>query len=986
MADRNTVNQTENNMQGNNTNPAANRENVPDGSMTIGNTGEVTAARGGSVSKELREHREGRNADVKINIVKNDGVVVGYMVINEYSEAGRVSHITAKQSFDGHIETATFDVNFIDVSQACRYTDIGLFLSALCVENLKETDLYQKLINYIDRIYSLSGLNLGDDIKNSIISACISGLRQSGGKLLRERNYLGSALMAKSLIEGCRKINLDAPVENKGNHADNAGVKDKNTPTPQGNNTTDQKPQGNNTADQTPQGNNTANQTPQGNNTADQTPQGNNTANQTLQGNNTANQTLQGNNTANQTAQREKTLDEYKKDDGNFHRASINRVERYLRGKGKKDFFVFLSAVTTCLDAEGKPKKTLEYDIAVKLHKLLKSRGIGSFWWEDSKLPTDWYISAKIATGLVTSSVFVGLAFDTAVLDKGNKYIYKCLNEKENVPNCFFYEFETFRSFCSNKTGENKDSNVEQFVKPFKSVLPSKRHQLFFVPDDERAIDFDESVFNNKDILQRISFSNDDSQKENIVIQILAKIGQILFFNKKEYKDANRSWKRSDHFRRNNAGISEEEWFSTLTAEERKFVSANIYNDDKETMELFAPLDVKDDKDLTEDTCAVSSDYFFEYSIVNKDGQNAKKQFTLFPRQGQDRNGNIIWELCAVIKDWSYAQVDADDILSRTHQQKLTAEERNNLTEKYKLLGFDEVTIYSDTEKIKTIKRAEYLNRGIAEFAIDMGSTNGRLVFRQNGKGAVKEYYFFVDFFYKKIRYYKLRKKPFSNSSEIVMLSKDKIPVKVDVRRHQSNMAIFRDSQLYLGMSGVTIGNGDRIKVERSGEYCLVPSGKDKAYYLFLQNNPIKGKDLPIKSKKLRCPYCGRFLSDSRTKANNPDYCVPRVDGDKFFCTHNFIYKFFAPMELGGITTKDFSPTDGKALGPKLEEFDREIQNNTSLQIRLPDKIDSGAIISLVGISKSGKSTFISELFSSQNQDDSFIVSSPIASKIPGCI
>lgn len=423
--------------------------------------------------------------------------------------------------------------------------------------------------------------------------------------------------------------------------------------------------------------------------------------------------------------------------------------------------------------------------------------------------------------------------------------------------------------------------------------------------------------------------------------------------------------------------------------------------------------------DLPEDACAVPSDYHFEYAVRDEQGFSAKRHFTFFPESYCDQNGAIRWRIKAVIKDWNYAFI-ADERL-RKEAFGIKDEEGEfaipeEVLKSYPLIQYKDVSFGLGGNELQSIDYKEYSKAIVGNGTITVWDENiskshgfndicGTLNFPGHGKPK-KSYYFDIIFAPKRIVFYRIEP---SEEGKVSFVIKDKqkavenICVKVAVASsadHQS-YACLKDDQcniccLVKELEGQTFDSGF--------SYSLRPYSGYEKYYVFLEEREEGKADgqnaKNAKPSLRRCPLCGKFLT---TDIKADDRCYPFSEGGgkgELFCQHNYVHAYWdskahnrneqnikkgQPQNDNGsqdgfgniikieLSKDNNAETKENAIDKEKDAAQREFaiepipkaDPGQKYRLTLPKGLaqDKVAVVSLLGLSKAGKSTFLSGLF-----------------------
>ena len=650
---------------------------------------------------------------------------------------------------------------------------------------------------------------------------------------------------------------------------------------------------------------------------------------------------------------------------------------------GKQTFVVFISAQSK--NKEGQP--SLEYKVAKRLAKEFEKRRIGYFWWEEAKelriqaykdgkengersIYNEWPISTKIAAGLAFSSVMVALAFDNVTKDGDDKkYQYDSLLDNADS-NGFKYEVAQFSAMT------NDQKKAKEFVegivgdKAFESRCPTKRYLRFFTYGEPKSHQIyknaaGKSIFDNReDIIVSVQGKNADTLAE----EIYKKVSAVIF---------------------EDPAISE-----LVNKRHDNAVAKNYFFPLKEQINLpgdndwkgLSPCPKWNENDLKvnypdEDTESVPSDVFFEYAVIDEEGKSAKNHFTFFPER--DENG---WKMKILIKDWNYAFIEEP---IRKSQKENGTSQKPVPSPQDSLAGFESVTCAMDGAKETAIAlkketqrdaESDYKNFGGGLLTVattyagyeQWKYANGTLCFSKEDSKEERRYYFYIRFLPKRVIKYRIR--TFGQHVHFKLETKLRKPISVEVvlgRNSSASRLCERYPEKHQISKSLTIDGGAITNNPRKRmTFGLRPVGSDADYFVLLEDRSIDSLQT-IDKKVLRCPYCGRPYPCGGEKVS---------DEEKNRCYYNFTYPYYNGAQ-GGEKSKqneNVSDSSGQGISKMFQQMFRQISDKDATQIftfctelkrnvkpmKVPEGIKEGAVISLAGVSGSGKTTFLSALFS----------------------
>ncbi len=658
-----------------------------------------------------------------------------------------------------------------------------------------------------------------------------------------------------------------------------------------------------------------------------------------------------------------------------------NIIQNVIDDNGKQKFCVFLSAITSI-----KGKNTIEYQAAKYINNALKKCNIGVFWWEDKELnDKNWFVSSKIATGLALSSIFVSLAYDSVKVRKNGKVDFTCFNGK--ISPCFKYENYTFRSFLtdrgntSNCTTNGSQSKFDEFISGFdcgdnKDKFPTTRKIIVFSYGEPINHTGNNSFFDNLNqsvIATPIQSANDKEKIKLIFKSVISEIFRILRNDKeieslclndnnKHYLQSEQSidtlWKETDR-EVTRADYTDLYYpFGDVNHPEVKYCDGFLVGDKWKRNKKY-PYMVEGSKENIE---AVPSDFEFKYAIVDENGKNAKNHFLVFPERYYDVNGNIKWRMKLVVRDWNLRATVDDDY---------------------------------------------------RKYLLSVDDNNDRKYLLKNDQPQPKEDSDFPLSQYSKIEFYK-DKTDFSGKLDISFITEYATCQVYSDNTKEFDNGIATPSQNNHGVDNhcAFILNGDILdevdpKYHLKGSLKLVSvSPKEvKPFYIsviFYPKSVVynikRGKS--HKTQKMPCPYCGRKIGKG---ANCCDGHIVEIENKatnkttKYAtCTHNFIGDIYLLDETKTNITRSKGlgrngvDYDEKVYGAFLNDIDTQcdefiryierysktklgrpvLEKNSKSRLVYNANYKNGAVVTMVGISQSGKSTFLSRMLSVHSDGD----------------
>ncbi|MDE6285091.1 MAG: hypothetical protein K2M17_05035, partial [Bacilli bacterium] len=541
-----------------------------------------------------------------------------------------------------------------------------------------------------------------------------------------------------------------------------------------------------------------------------------------------------------------------------------NTIQQFIKkGQGRKDFCVFLSAVTTKNGGEN----TIEYYACKKLAKFFKKQKIGVFWWEDNKLRMkNWNISGKIATGLACASILVCLAFDS-VEQRSNEVDFICFDEQKGSQ-CLKYEVEKFRDFSNQQKrkefvkGFYKDSvDGEKFENLFPNWAAQSRVFSYGKPITEQQSN---EIFNNSDIVRTVEIDSSVSSAEKIKSIVKAVVKEVveILDNDENKEIAALCRKRKINSKNCEDKIKpllkeiEEEWTNnTIAAAAGEFdylykpFAPNSFAEGKYCDNFLMPSKsgsegwASDNKDINwianyrqksnphftnnkENDKAVPQDYEFKYAIIDKNGQNAKNHFLVFPERYYDEDGNIKWRIKLVVRDWNLRATVDDNY--RTYLLDYGTEYQSNQDVEchFRLSKYTQIC-YRAKADIESISAKEY-----------SGTNEGN---KDDNK----------------------------NKCAFVLCDD-----------------VFDESKPKYAIQGtIVLSNSENSSQGTEEFYISIKFYPQKAVY-YKKKISIDSVD---KKTQTRCPYCGRIMTSQAKYENDNSYCYSENINDARTCQYNFI-------------------------------------------------------------------------------------------------
>ena len=633
----------------------------------------------------------------------------------------------------------------------------------------------------------------------------------------------------------------------------------------------------------------------------------------------------------------------------------------------------------------------------------------------------EWPISTKIAAGLAFSSVMVALAFDNVTKDGDDeKYQYDSLLDNADS-NGFKYEVAQFSAMTNDR--EKAKEFVEGIVdgKDYESLCPTKRYLKFFTYGEPKSHQIyknaaGKSIFDNReDIIVPVQGRNVEDLAEKIyneVLEAMSEDSDIMDLVEKEndnhageepdgskLKKGNNQRKTRTEIKRKRVKAAFIEKYKGNFNSSVFSAAKNYFFPLKEQINLpgdndwkgLSPCPEWNKNDLKvnypdEDTESVPSDVFFEYAVIDEEGKSAKNHFTFFPERGE--NG---WKMKILIKDWNYAFIE--EPIRKSQKENGTSQKPVPFPQD-SLAGFESVTCAMDGAKETAIElkketqrhaESDYKNfgGGLLTVATTYAGyekwkyANGTLCFsKENLKEGRKEerrYYFYIRFLPKRVIKYRIRK--FGQHVHFKLETKLRKPISVEVVLGRNSSASrlcerYTEKEYQISKSLTIDGGAITNNPLKDMAFGLRPVGSDADYFVLLEDGSIDSLQT-IDKKVLRCPYCGRPYPCGGEK-------VP--DEEKNLCYYNFTYPYYNGAQGGEKSKQDENVSDssGQGISKMFQQMFRQISDKDATQIftfgtelkrnvkpmKVPEGIKEGAVISLAGVSGSGKSTFLSALFS----------------------
>lgn len=675
------------------------------------------------------------------------------------------------------------------------------------------------------------------------------------------------------------------------------------------------------------------------------------------------------------------------------NRASISSVKGFA-SKAKNRFFYFISAITK---KQGTDQNTLEYKVAKVLKDKLGSENV--FWWEDQideATLNNWFVSTKIAMGLGFSSVFIGLAFDTTEKSKDG-YCFKCLMQGEKAykkPAYFYYEAVTYISFLRNKAHSQKflrgivdKGDVQAFVPPNRQMRiyaygePDRgAHDYAIIDDLEKRNGFWIDTADGKFEELQKQFANDEEGLAQAIADTI--IGRI----KEEQTNKTLPIPLQN--------VEQSYFFKPF---DPSHFQDGKYCDDFLGADWGKKEGIVWIKNGTKENIAsVPTDYFFEYAIIAQNCKNAKNHFLIFPERYTDPNGNFTWRMKLVVRDWNLAALadsEYKDILLGGNGTKCVSAFPYT---QYRYISF----VSDNGSSVGPVTYSAYSGKNHGATDINNGTNNwcafildadvlehtsgnlcGELTLSKeenfnDPKNTVK-FYVSIKFYIKKILYYSLIS---PNAGKLVgNTANSDIRIQI-AASSQSNphIAIGNDytivghAVLKKGKQSFTIecDQGKVDKAHLSNYRALIADSESAKYYTLLHADFADSHSLFSKSTQkpkmqqnrfVKCPCCGRYISSNKKDENNPEYCYDdgkQPKGAMRKCQYNFIND--------SVKLPDSQGTEFEII--KCENPSGEAIISDDKKIGYKESFENGIVVSFLGGTQTGKSTFISNLFSVRNK------------------
>lgn len=700
------------------------------------------------------------------------------------------------------------------------------------------------------------------------------------------------------------------------------------------------------------------------------------------------------------------------------NRASISSVKGFA-SKAKNRFFYFISAITK---KQGTDQNTLEYKVAKVLKDKLGSENV--FWWEDQideATLNNWFVSTKIAMGLGFSSVFIGLAFDTTEKSKDG-YCFKCLMQGEKAykkPAYFYYEAVTYISFLRNKAHSQKflrgivdKGDVQAFVPPNRQMRiyaygePDRgAHDYAIIDDLEKRNGFWIDTADGKFEELQKQFANDEEGLAQAIADTI--IGRI----KEEQTNKTLPIPLQN--------VEQSYFFKPF---DPSHFQDGKYCDDFLGADWGKKEGIVWIKNGTKENIAsVPTDYFFEYAIIAQNCKNAKNHFLVLPERHTDPSGNFMWRMKLVIRDWNLAALADSE-----YREILLGEKSDDAKcvsafpyTRYRYISF----IPDNGSPVGPVTYSAYsgagknsgtngINNGTnnwCAFILDAdvlehtsGNLCGELILSkekefENSKDTVK-FYVSIKFYIKKILYYslispnagklvgntansdiKIQIVANANGGSFIAIGKDNsndtandtaiVPVgKAVIKKGKKS---FKIESVKEGENGKD-GNGVNKDYLSNYRALIDKSDSESAkYYTLLHADFADSHSLFSKSTKkpkmqqkrsIKCPCCGRYISSNQRDKGNPEYCY---DGSKPSkgamrkCQYNFVNDFVTLLP-------DKKEDEWEIKGCENPSGEEIISDDKKIGYK--ESFENGIVVSFLGGTQTGKSTFISNLFSVRNK------------------
>lgn len=720
--------------------------------------------------------------------------------------------------------------------------------------------------------------------------------------------------------------------------------------------------------------------------------------------------------------------------ESNGNQGDIEKSLKAFSERGKQKFVVFISAQRK--NKEGQPsleykvakrlakefeKRRIGYfwwedakKLRIQAYKDGKENG-------EHSICNEWPISTKIAAGLAFSSVMVALAFDNVTKDGDDKkYQYDSLLDNADS-NGFKYEVAQFSAMTNDR--EKAKEFVEGIVdgKDYESLCPTKRYLKFFTYGEPKSHQIyknaaGKSIFDNReDIIVPVQGRNVEDLAEKIyneVLEAMSEDSDIMDLVEKEndnhageepdgskLKKGNNQRKTRTEIKRKRVKAAFIEKYKGNFNSSVFSAAKNYFLPLKEQISLpgdndwkgLSPCPTWNENDPKvnypdEDTESVPSDVFFEYAVIDEEGKSAKNHFTFFP----ERDGKN-WKMKILIKDWNYAFIE--EPIRKSQKENGTSQKPVPFPQD-SLAGFESVTCAMDGAKETAIAlkketqrdaESDYKNFGGGLLTVattyagyeQWKYANGTLCFSKEDSKEERRYYFYIRFLPKRVIKYRIR--TFGQHVHFKLETRLRKPISVEVvlgRNSSASRLCERYPEKYQISKSLTIDGGAITNNSlKDMAFGLRPVGRDADYFVLLEDGSIDSLQT-IDKKVLRCPYCGRPYPCGGEK-------VP--DEEKNRCYYNFTYPYYKGAQDGEKSKQDENASDSARQGismlfQQVSQDDvewishpgNELKRNVK-PMKVPEGIKEGAVISLAGVSGSGKSTFLSALFGMLSGTETYI-------------
>ncbi|MBR1677128.1 MAG: hypothetical protein IJ706_07465 [Clostridia bacterium] len=658
---------------------------------------------------------------------------------------------------------------------------------------------------------------------------------------------------------------------------------------------------------------------------------------------------------------------------------------KFKKLQPSKNAYVFISANT---NQKGSFNKTIEYQVAVGLNEILKSKGVNVFWWDDKDSnPFGWTISTKIDVALGLATTFVGLAFDS-VTQKGDGYVYNCLmktntsdGEPYSSPNFFRDEVVTYNSLRTDKTFR------KNFYKGISNIPKERNLRFYSYGRPIHKTGNGDGVIEAINGLDLIIIKSDQSSYNEKVKDVTTKV--LIDLCSSDTRIKNKVLAKEGKGRNEN---NSESMLSDMEQNEIEDI-VNYYYDAGKIVVL------PGESIFTKSDASIPSDFYFDYVVLDKDCKPVNEKFTFFVTSNR---GGVFVNL--VINDWN--------------DSACTPKSKSGLDR------YDSCTVYYNsgitmpTEPYSGFTQKKYTrdwydnNSGvISSFCDADDNITGCIKFGDVGKNY---YIFALNFLPRNVIRYKItnEKNVFKIKFDTelpkdfhcdIVGSENGIPCLADNNIVERDFCFDNDKK---GQKEYSVPKKNNRNFAYYG--LRFTNELDSIFYLLENKVTLTDNADPIYNGIDRiirkCPYCGEILGKeqirnsvvwcnvkgeifSRESGRSEDVSLDARNGKsilqhkgRYFCRNNYCLSDFNDID----TSPEKKLNYAKKQLPDLKDFNNyydlppEQQSNVekvfeahlkditpNYPIALPKGIEqnTSAIVAMLGAAGTGKSVFISKLF-----------------------